>query len=166
MRTSRMSTSTSIALLLLASTSRAQQADHVVELHSSSDVQAEALVDVFKSFGVAEAQSTQLIAKVAEKGKAIVIAGPKDACEGASKQFEAVGMKATVRLLTKADRPSEYADSDVIDADGAQFQALMNDPSAGALVREQDLTPRPARAPSSPFSSQHKGCQPIQPPCC
>jgi len=97
-------------------------------------VQAEALVDVFKSFGVAEAQSTQLIAKVAEKGKAIVIAGPKDACEGASKQFEAIGMKATVRPLTKADRPSEYADSDVIDADGAQFQALMNDPSAGALV--------------------------------
>ena len=66
----------------------------------------------------------------------MIAAGAKEQIEQIASQFEAIGMQATVRPLQKSDMPekkSEYADSDVIEADAAIFKELM-DSKQGALV--------------------------------
>ena len=70
---------------------------------------------------------------MAQKGKAVVVAGAKQTCEAAAQKFRDLEMTATVRPLQASDMPSEYSDSDVIVADTAMFKELLAD-SAGALV--------------------------------
>jgi len=125
----------SLGLLLLACASAQQQQPdmHVVSLHASPSASRDELLGVFQGFGVAPATADPLLQKVASKGEAVVIAGAKASCEAAAEKFVAVGAKATVRPMRASDRPSEYSDSDVLEADTAMLEQLMES-SAGALV--------------------------------
>jgi len=107
---------------------------HVLELFHSKELSSEAVVEVFKGLGVAADKAMPLVVKLAEKGRQVVIAGTKETCEAASKRFEDVGMKAVARPLQKSDVPTEYSDSDVVEADEVTFQALFQDQNQGALV--------------------------------
>merc|ERR1711871_1007742 len=65
-------------------------------------------------------------------GEAVIIAGPKETCEAAAERFTSLSMKTTVRPMAASDTPSEYSDSDVIEADAATLKQLAE--SGGALV--------------------------------
>ena len=115
--------------------------------------------------GVSAAQAAQLVQKVEQEGKAVVVAGPKAQLDQAAKIFESIKMTSTVRPLTEGDipskagaggsnagapsnsnkpapgkapasaasaRPGEYADSDVIEASGAELEQYMQ--GGGTLV--------------------------------
>ena len=136
---------------------------HVLELHDSEDVTMEQIMGAFKQLGVNAEQATPLVQRVSKQGKAVVVAGPKESLDAAAKAFDAISMKSTVRPLEENDLPGqgqqaqggqngaaagnaggkpppsnqragEYANSDVIEADTAKLQEIMQDKRGGALV--------------------------------
>jgi len=124
----------SVLAVLFAICGAQQPAAHVVELIKTDGVRAEALMPVFESMGVSAQQAAPLLQAIDAKGKQIIIQGPAQACTKAAEAFKAVGMSAIARAMTKADKPSEYSDSDVIEADAAELQQLVDDPAGGTLV--------------------------------
>lgn len=133
---------------------------HVLELHDSEDVTMEQVMGAFKQLGVDPEQATPLVQRVSKQGKAVVVAGPKESLDAAAKAFDAISMRTTVRPLEENDLPGqgqqggqtgaaagtgakpqpskqrvgEYANSDVIEADTAKLQEIMQDKRGGALV--------------------------------
>jgi ATP-dependent Clp protease adapter protein ClpS len=80
-------------VLLCAAVAAAQQPGHyVVELHDGGAT-APALLQVFEGMGVSAAQATPLLARVAEKGRAVVIAGPEESCQAAGERVRSMAAR-------------------------------------------------------------------------
>lgn len=150
---------------LMVATVGAQQIPpgmHCLELEHSADVPAEHITAAFAQMGVSAGQAAQLVQKVEQQGKAVVVAGPKEQLEQAAKIFESIKMTCNVRPLSEGDipsqaganggapsnsnkpaagkapaaagsaRPGEYAGSDVIEASGSELEQYMQ--GSGTLV--------------------------------
>ena len=89
-----------VAFLLLA---RAQKVTHQVELSDVPEHARQAAIDLFAQLGANAQQASAIIAHVADKGPAVVIEGPQNACEAILQQFQAAGMAA--QLKPKLDAP-------------------------------------------------------------
>lgn len=158
MRRSQISIVLACVLALVAPVA-CQAPPHVLELHHNAETATEDVVKVFLNFGVTKEQVTPLVQKVADEGKAVVIAGTKESCESAAALFGELNMKTVVRPLDKdkdlpqkqggnkpeqsaatgagagaAPPPGEYAGTDVIEANTAMLKQFMADKSAGTLV--------------------------------
>ena len=150
-----------LAWLLLCASCLAQQPEipggvHVLELHDSKAVPDDNMLSVFAKLGLQPAQATPLVQRVRASGKTVVIAGSLEGCQAAADEFQKLGMTATVKPYDEAEvaaaagggqqqaantKPgaaasgsSEYANSDVIEADAAQFKQFMADKGQGTLV--------------------------------
>jgi len=101
---------------------------HVVELTHSKDVKEDMLTSVFvDKLGAEKEKVAPALKKLEEAGKAVVVAGSKDACDQAAAEFRELGMTVEVRPLVASDMPSPYDDSDVITADAAQLKDLLQE---------------------------------------
>ena len=79
---------------------QAVQQYHVVEVHNSKTTSAEALMDVLtEKLGAPKDKVQQLLEKLKEKGKAVMVVGPEVSCKEAAKEFVNIGMKAVVRPI-------------------------------------------------------------------
>jgi len=122
-----MARSLTAGLLLLCARAAAQENDHVLVLHDSSEASLKEVLGVFEQkLGVPAQQAMPIAQKINAEGSAVVLMGPEASCKQIAALFEEVKMKATVRPKTEADMPKappgEYANSEVAELDTAQFK--------------------------------------------
>lgn len=107
---------------------------HVVEVQNSDSITVEQLLEVITGkLGASKEKAMPLIERIDKYGKAVVVAGSKDACEEAAQHFTAIGLKTEVRPLSASDIPTVYDDSDVIPAGATKLKELL-ETGEGVLV--------------------------------
>lgn len=118
---------TAAAQAAAAQAAPAQPQYHVVEVHNSESTTLEQLLSVIEGkLGADREKAMPLIERINKNGKAVLVAGTKEACEEAATHFHEIGLKTEVRPLSPTDMPSAYDDSDVIPAGAAKLQELLS----------------------------------------